>query len=181
MKYYSHLDLDPGHYRVRVLVRDLGSGEFAVRSADVTVDPAGSLLLPVLVADTPGAWVMARESAPRRRDVPFPFLSGDKPFFPMARPTLPRSGRTEVVVQTYGTSGQHLEAHLVDLEGNPAHGEARLEVGALELATDAPDDAPESERMARGTLETRDLDRGTYELVLTAPGAAKSRIRVDVE
>lgn len=174
LKYWAHVDLEPGDYRVRVLVRDLGSGEYGVRSAHVTVAANGSALLPVMVADAPGAWVMARESASRQRDVPFPFLSGGQPFIPAAKPVLPKSGKTDVIVQMYGLDdASSVSAHVRDLDGNPVNAEAELKVARMESVG--------ASTIGQGTLKTKGLDQGVYELVLTAPGAGESRIQVEVQ
>lgn len=174
LKYWAHVDLEPGDYRVRVLVRDLASGEYGVRSADVTVTEGGTSLLPVMTADAPGAWIMARESASRQRDVPFPFLAGGQPFIPSATLSLPPSGKTDVILQMYGLeSGADASARLVDLDGRPVDAEAELKVARLEQVGTAT--------VGQGTLKTKGLDPGVYELVLTAPGAEESRIRVEVQ
>lgn len=41
-EYSARLDLNPGSYRIRILVRDLVSGEYGVRTAHVTVEPRDS-------------------------------------------------------------------------------------------------------------------------------------------
>lgn len=172
LKYWAHVDLEPGDYRVRVLIRDLASGEWGVRSTAVRVDPRGSSLLPAMVADTPGAWAMARESANRQREVPFPFLLGGAPFIPSAKPTLPKSGKTDVILQMYGVEASSVSARVEDLDGHPV-GEAEIKPGKMEAAG--------SGAVGPATLKTKGLDAGIYDLVLSAPGAGDSRIRVEVQ
>lgn len=172
LKYWAHVDLEPGDYRVRVLIRDLASGQWGVRSAAVRVDPRGSSLLPAMVADTPGAWTMARESVNRQREVPFPFLLGGAPFIPSAKPTLPKSGKTDIILQMYGVEASNVSARVEDLDGNPV-GEAEIKPGKMEAAG--------SGAVGQATLRTKGLDAGIYDLVLSAPGGIDSRIRVEVQ
>ncbi|HEX5716468.1 MAG TPA: VWA domain-containing protein, partial [Thermoanaerobaculia bacterium] len=101
LKFYGHLELPPGSYKTRVLVRNGRTGAHGLRVLSLEVPatasasaaaPAGSadpILLPPFFPESKGQWLVLRE-APRdgRRDVPVPFRLGDQPFLPAATPTL---------------------------------------------------------------------------------------------
>lgn len=97
-KYWGHLDLEAGDYVVRTLVRNGLTGESSLRSTAVTV-PAGDgsepLLLPPFFPEPVGRWLLGRESPTERpEDLEYPFLLGEQPFIPAARPTLTRTAST---------------------------------------------------------------------------------------
>jgi hypothetical protein len=78
VKYFGHLDLPPGDYRLHLLARD-GAGREGLRSVDVHVPDFASgepVLLPPLVPEAPGKWVTVRENPERQkaRQVAYPFL-----------------------------------------------------------------------------------------------------------
>ncbi len=103
VKFYGHLDLDPGRYVVRVLVRNGITGDASVSAVPLTVpayDKGEGQLLPPLVADTSGRWLILREGAGRDklRSVPFPFMNGDSSFLPAVRPLVAAGGETTLVL-----------------------------------------------------------------------------------
>ncbi len=107
VKYYGHLDLDPGRYVVRVLVRNGIDGDTSVSSVPLTVpafDKGEGVLLPPLVADGSGRWLILREGGGRDklRPVPFPFMNGEQPFLPAVRPVVAAGGETPLVLMAAG-------------------------------------------------------------------------------
>ena len=82
------------------------------------------------------------------------------------------SGKTDVILQTYGVDASNVSARVEDLDGNP------VRRGRAEGRQDGIDG---HRRRGQATLKTKGLDPGVYELVLSAPGAGDSRIRVEVQ
>jgi VWFA-related protein len=100
LKFFAHLDLPPGTYSLRTLVRNGSNGRLAVSALPLVV-PAGEepLVFPLLVPEAPGRWVTVRE-APRGkpREVPYPFLVEQQPFIPSGLPTLEGGKEVAAVV-----------------------------------------------------------------------------------
>lgn len=127
LKYYGHLDLDPGNYDVRVLVRNLETGRSSLSVVPLSVPdfaPGSPVVLPPLFPEAPGKWVMVREAAARQRNVPYPFLLKGEPFIPAARPVLPRQGESRVPLPAYNLgSGQvQVVARLTGSDGRAISG-----------------------------------------------------------
>lgn len=65
VKYSGHLELDPGSYRLRVLVRERRSQRFVLRIVPLTVPSADTpFLLPPFFADAAQSWIEARGGGP---------------------------------------------------------------------------------------------------------------------
>lgn len=169
LKYWGHLDLAPGSYRLRVMARNLRTGEHGARSLDLVVPdfPAGRpTLLPALVPEDPAHWVLIREDAAQQRDVPYPFLVGGAPILPAARPVLPRKGTTRVVLQGFHLADAALTARLLDAAGRPADGAT--------FAIDAPTAGEGGVVVADSTLTTSGVAPGAYRLEWSAGGTTSS-------
>lgn len=114
LKYYGHLELEPGDYLVRVLVRNSVTGLTAVESVPVFV-PAYSeqeaVLLPPLFFDTAGGWVMVRQKDADgpQRSVVYPFTVNGEPFVPAARPVLRQRQGAQVCLIGYNFGDGQLE------------------------------------------------------------------------
>ena len=127
LKYFGHVDLLPGDYTVRVLVRNLETGRASLKVLPLTVPDfalGGTVLLPPLFPEAPGKWVMVREGADRQRNVPYPFMLGGEPFIPAAQPVLARKGETRVPLSAYNLArGEvEVEARLVASDGSEQSG-----------------------------------------------------------
>jgi VWFA-related protein len=92
LKFFGHLDLPPGRYSVRVLVRNGLTGAYSLRVVPVDVpDFAQGLpaLLPPFFPEPANRWLMARETqqagAPQ---VQYPFMLKQQPYVPASRPVL---------------------------------------------------------------------------------------------
>ncbi len=105
VKYYGHLSLPPGKYRVRVLVRNADTGRTGVESVALDVPTYGSNapeLLPPLFAEAPGSWVLVRQKeAEGAGSVVYPFTLKGEPYIPSARPTLSPDKPTDVYLVGY--------------------------------------------------------------------------------
>jgi hypothetical protein len=92
LKYFGHLELPPGEYVVRVMLRNGATGAYGRRSTMVTVPAFGGaepVLLPPLFPEASGRWTVVRE-APRgqQKDATYPFTVGQRAYMPAALPTL---------------------------------------------------------------------------------------------
>jgi VWFA-related protein len=93
LKFFGHVDLYPGDYTVRVMVRNGATGASSLRVVPVRVPAfaeAGPFLLPAFFPEAPNKWLMARE-APREgqaQNVPYPFMQDQQPYIPASKPVL---------------------------------------------------------------------------------------------
>jgi VWFA-related protein len=133
VKFYGHLDLDPGHYVVRVLVRNGLDGETSVVAVPLNVpafDKGEGTLLPPLVADGSNRWLILREGGGREklRAVPFPFMNGEQPFLPAARPVVAAGGEATLVLMEsgLGSGDLALEGRVFGADGAQKGGEVAL-------------------------------------------------------
>jgi hypothetical protein len=105
LKFFGHLDLPPGDYSVRVLVRNGKTGAFALRSVPVKVPAfaqAGPFLLPPFLPEAPGKWLMIREAKRGTGgDVPYPFMMREQPYIPASRPVLGAGQDAKVSLVVY--------------------------------------------------------------------------------
>jgi hypothetical protein len=89
LTFYGTLDVPPGRYTIRLLVRD-GTGASGIQFLEVTVPPydaQAAFVLPPVVLDEPGRWLgldMGRGKAEAAGPRPFPFLIAGEPFLPRA-------------------------------------------------------------------------------------------------
>jgi hypothetical protein len=168
VKYYGHLDLPPGQYRVRVLVRNADTGRTGIETAALTVPTYGAAqpdLLPPLFIEAPGRWLMVRERAKGSTtgqaagSVVYPFTVNGKPYVPAARPALSREQKADLCLVAYNLGAGNLA---IDGKVLSANGQV-LPGGRLSLV----------ERTATGiagvdkllaTFEPRGLPAGDYVL-----------------
>jgi VWFA-related protein len=94
IKYYGHLDLTPGEYRVRVLVRDADTGRTGVETVPLSIPvyaKAEPHLLAPLVLEEDAGWLMIREREETKdpqAKVVYPFIVKGEPYVPAVRPIL---------------------------------------------------------------------------------------------
>ena len=92
LKYFGHLELAPGTYSLRVLVRNGRTGASSLRltSIEVPAAEAGKLTIgPPLFPEPQGKWMIIREQ-PRgdQKNAPYPFMARQQAFVPAAEPSL---------------------------------------------------------------------------------------------
>jgi VWFA-related protein len=174
LKYFGHLDLPPGAYSLRVLVRNAGSGAYALLEVPLTVPTfAGAVLLPPLIPEPGGRWLLTREPAagggpePGERQVPYPFVLRDQPFMPAARPRLAAGQDAPVALVGYGLGGLAVQpaARLLTAEGR--------EVAAAGLSLLDQERAGAAERWKAALHLPAELAPGEYllEVSLTDPAS----------
>jgi VWFA-related protein len=171
LKFVGHLDLAPGEYSVRTLVRSGGSGVFSLRATALTV-PAfgqGPALLPALFPD-PAAnrWVLVRE-APRGGAAPpaYPFMARQQPYVPSSRPVLAEGREVPMALVGYdlGAGDLRAAARVLTADGKEA-GTGQVRVLQREAAS-----AGGPDRLVAAFRPPK-LPPGEYVLRVTVNGAA---------
>jgi VWFA-related protein len=164
VKYYGHLDLPPGEYQVRVLVRDADSGRTGVRSAALAV-PAYQkrepVLLPPLFIEARRNWVLVREQprAGAGDSVVYPFTVKGEPYVPAARPALGGADQARFCLVGYnlGKGDLAVEAHVTAADGS------RLPGGHLSRVERTPTGIAGQDELV-ATFEPTGLRAGDYVL-----------------
>jgi hypothetical protein len=177
IKLFGDLDLAPGTYSVRVLVRNARTGATGLRATSVEV-PAFSqgarVLLPPFFPDAADRWLVLREAKVRQDEVPYPFMSGSQPYIPASRPALRpgESAPVSLVGYRLGEGDLAVQAVVMTTEGKEA-GEGTIEILRREKDADGGPD-----RLA-ATFRPPSLQPGEYLLLVTvtdAKGAAETSV-----
>jgi VWFA-related protein len=126
LKFFGHVDLPPGSYSLRTLVRNGSTGNSSLRVSDLVVPAAGqAVLLPAFFPETPGHWLMIREQ-PRggKEQAAYPFMAKNQPYIPSSKPLLHPGQDTRVVLQGYnlGSGDLKAEARVVGADGKEVPG-----------------------------------------------------------
>ena len=112
LKFYGELELPPGSYEIRLLVKNAQmGGAHALRSVPVEV-PAAPQLSPPLFVAAAGGWLLTRQ-APRPGEAAraYPFTLAGKPFVPDARPVVAAAGEAQVALLAYDLGSGEVVAH----------------------------------------------------------------------
>jgi VWFA-related protein len=123
LKFFGHLDLPPGSYSLRVLVRNGATGTYGLRVASLEVPDAAQalpVLLPPFFPEAPGRWLMAREAVPAgEKPAPYPFMQRDQPYIPASKPVLPLGEPAAVSLVGYNLGGGEVEvrSHVLSADG----------------------------------------------------------------
>jgi len=124
LKFFGHVDLYPGDYSIRVMVRNGATGASSLRVVPVRVPAfgeAGPFLLPPFFPETPGKWLMARE-APREgqpQNVDYPFMQDKQPYIPASKPVLTpgQEAPLSLVAYNLGAGDIKAQAKVLSLDG----------------------------------------------------------------
>ncbi|HWM91759.1 MAG TPA: VWA domain-containing protein [Thermoanaerobaculia bacterium] len=170
LKFFGHLDLPPGDWSVRVLVRNGATGAMGLQVATVQVpEPSKPRLLPAFFPEPQGKWLIVRE-APRQgdREVPYPFMLGEQPYIPASMPVLAAGQGTSVSLVGYHLKPGELraEAKILTADGREA-GTGRID--GLERLDPAADG---SHRMVATFAPPEGLKPGEYMLMITVTDPA---------
>lgn len=167
LKFYGHLDLEPGDYALRVMVRDGRDGSTSVEVTPLTVpefDESRLAVLPPLFPEATENWVTARESSERAelRPVRYPFLFKGQSFVPAVHPVFEAEQVVAVSLMASKPSRDWLEVGALVLasDGTPIPGTF---LRVLERERDEVDGL---ERMI-AAFEVPNLPGGEYQLVVT--------------
>ncbi|HSG39463.1 MAG TPA: VWA domain-containing protein, partial [Thermoanaerobaculia bacterium] len=135
VKFFGGLDLLPGDYSLRVMVRNGASGVSGLQVVPVHVPAFGAgppALLPPLFPEPRNHWLMVREEAAagsEGQERAYPFLLRNQPFVPAARPWLVpgKEVRLSLVGYNLGTGDWQAQAQVLTADGREIPG-ASLEV-----------------------------------------------------
>lgn len=164
LKYFGVLELPPGTYELRTLVRtpanDLSS--LVVSPMDVETAPAAShatLLAPIFLQGDDERWILTRDGG----EDDYPFILGDQQFVPAARPVLESDTVARLVVPGYGLgSGSFsLESRVTAASGEAVDG------GEMDFVTRTGGGEEGGLEQILTTFRPTGLAPGTYDLVLT--------------
>ncbi|MFL6194552.1 MAG: VWA domain-containing protein [Thermoanaerobaculia bacterium] len=177
VKFFGDLDLPPGSYSVRVLVRNAKTGAAGLRVASLEV-PAfaagAAVLLPPFFPEPAGRWLMLREAKVRQGEVEYPFMSQNQPYIPASRPALEPGKAAALALVGYHLGAGRLQAQamVMTAEGKEM-GEGKINVLAREAASgDGPD-------RLKATFQPPGLQPGEYMLLVTltnAQGASETSV-----
>lgn len=187
-KFYGHLDLAPGHYSIRVMVRNGHTGASAIRAlpVEVTADQdANPILLPPFFPETGGRWMMVKEQPKQgQQPAPYPFVGKQDAFIPSASPHLADATEVPVCVMAYnlGDAPLAVQGHLESADGKTVAG-AKLKItervkaanGADRLiGTLRADAVPPGHYTLRVKVKSgeREIDAPTVGVDITAAGAS---------
>ncbi|MBV8203028.1 MAG: VWA domain-containing protein [Acidobacteria bacterium] len=171
IKFYGHLDLPPGEYNVRVLVRNGGTGAYGLRSQPLVV-PAfaeqAAVLLPPFFPEAPGRWLMVREAGRgEQRTAPYPFVVQEHAYVPASRPVL-AAGQAAAVALV----GYHLPAGSFKAEARVLAADGKdLGEGDLKLGPRENPDAAGEDRLTATFRPPAGLVPGEYQLVIVLTDA----------
>ena len=175
LKFFGHLELPPGEYSVRVLLRNGATGAFGRRSMPVTVPAFGGVepvLLPPLFPEASGRWTVVRES-PRgeQKNATYPFTVGQRAYMPAALPTLHPGEAAAVALVGYnlieGPAGDRLaaQARVQSADGRDLGG------GDLSLGTGEPGGDGGGPEVWKAVFRAPSgLAPGQYRLIVTVNG-----------
>ncbi|HKI86938.1 MAG TPA: VWA domain-containing protein, partial [Thermoanaerobaculia bacterium] len=177
LKFFGHLDLAPGTYSIRTLVRNASSGIAAIRVLPLTVPTFGKpnlVLLRPLFPEKPGQWVIVREAVKSKaeKDVPYPFMVGGRPFIPAGSPDIAANSELPVYIVGYHLPKGELTFHaVVTRKDGTAVTSGRLSIsGSLQAGSREAAALP-------ATFDAKGLAPGHYEMrieVKTATGSTES-------
>ena len=165
LKYYGHLDLQPGRHLVRVLVRNAQNGRTAVKTANIQVPEFGSgspVLLPPLFPEEQGRWLLVRENEDRLAgdSVVYPFTVKGEAYIPAVRPQVRQGEERQVCLVAYnlGEGDLEISSRVTTEDGQPFIG------GRLSQAARTPTGIPDYDKILL-TFATGDMPPGQYTLV----------------
>ncbi len=172
LELFGHLELLPGDYSLRVLVRNGATGVSGLKVLALHVPAFGkgeAALLPPLVPASDRTLVVRQEAEGAR--FANPFLLRDQPFVPAARPVLEPGAAVRLVLAGYnlGAGPWKGEAAVADPSGREISGGPLAITGRLDGGEGKPDRAVATFRLPAG------LKPGDYELRITLAGAVPRR------
>ncbi len=172
LQFFGHLDLLPGDYSLRVLVRNGANGVSGLKVLPLRVPAFGQgepLLLPPLLPAVASNALLVREE-PRGEGAPAanPFLLRDQPFMPAVHPALAPGREVRIVLAGYnlGAGPWKGVATVVAAGGREIPGGNLAITGRIDGGSSRPDRAVATFRLPA------DLAPGDYEMRITLAGTA---------
>ena len=115
LKFFGHVDLPPGTYSLRTLVRNGTTGATGLKVSELKVPAYASgeaALLPAIFQEAPGRWVPVRENPKAGQAAPpYPFMLKDQPYIPSSRPVLTPGQDSRLVLVGYNLKPGDWKAH----------------------------------------------------------------------
>jgi len=172
LKFFGDLNLEPGDYTLRVLVRDATNGRSLTRTFPMTVPSFGGGQLAIaspLFPETSKDWLVVQEAsgAEERRARAFPFMLRDNPYLPSAKPVIPADGQAQFVLMAYnmGDGGAPLSTEFIKPDGERVSGPKVSFVGR-ENASD-----PSITQLVL-SLDPNGIPAGEYRMITSLKGSA---------
>ncbi|MGH9456643.1 MAG: VWA domain-containing protein [Thermoanaerobaculia bacterium] len=172
IKYYGTLALPPGEYSIKSLVRIVETGRNGFDRTRLVVPGHDEIaLLPPLLFEEPGQWIMLKGAKTAEGQIEYPFILAEDSFIPSAKPVLVRgeSYRLALFTRNIDPEAIRITARVESADGTQVRPEIELvgrtsqdEDGTVKLLLDF---APE------------DLLPGEYALHLTARAREGSEFR----
>ena len=133
-KYYGRMELGPGDYLLRVLVRNSETGRTGVVAQPLEIpkyDTAEATLLPPFFMDDPvNKWHLVRlpDEHSDGRSVVYPFTINGEPFVPSAKPALEKGKEVDLCLMTYnlGDGQPSIDAWVVGPDGEETNAAGSL-------------------------------------------------------
>lgn len=117
LKYYGILSLPPGDYTIKTLVRVAESGLNGFTRTRLHVPGYGEpTILPPLLFEDPGRWILLRGVSKAGGDIQYPFTLGEESFIPSVRPKMALGQTYRLAMFTYNLPAEEMEL-IVRLEG----------------------------------------------------------------
>lgn len=165
-KFFGHLDLEPGRYSLRVLVRNGTNGISGLKIVALEVPAFGAVpvLLPAFFPDGSNRWLLAREvQGEGARQVEYPFMRGDQPYVPSSLPVMKPGQETPVSLVGYNLApgSWKAEAKVLSLDGQQVHASGGLKIVSARPGTEG------AAARAEGSFRAPTLPPGHYLLKVT--------------
>jgi VWFA-related protein len=171
LKFFGDIDLDPGDYSLRVLVRERGTGAAGSRVLSLSVpDPADLeawLAAPQFV-EPRGKWVLVRHAGSAER--PFPFMFDGEPYLPAAMPVWDGRNSVGLILAGRSIGEQAFDLHAAIL-GEDDNVFAEPEIRLVQLA---PTEEGSLE-LFRAQMDRVLLPGGPYQLEVTVSDPVSGR------
>ncbi len=173
VKYYGAMELPPGEYLLRVLVRNAATGRTGVKSTPISIpayDRAETTLLPPFFMDRPAnKWLLLRDFGNGRGDtVVYPFTVNGEPFVPAAKPALDADEGVQFCLMTYnlGEGDPVIEGWVLGTDGGPATG------GVVEMEERTVTGISGFDKILASFRPPSDLPEGDYTLQVSLTDAS---------
>ena len=174
LKFYGSMKLPAGEYDLRLLVVEPISGRTNLRIVPLDVPDftaGGAELMPPLVPDPGGKWLLARNEPVKGQSAdPFPFMADQNPFLPGAHPSV-KAGemlRLFLIGRNLGDGALQASAEVTDAGGQIV---AEPEISLLQLARTGM----EGYDGVMTDLSTDRLAPGEYTLALTVTAGGEPK------
>jgi len=168
VRFFGELDLPPGDYQLRVMVRNLRSGEVSLSTTRLLVPEAPELALHVgapLFVDDSGQWLMVTDPSTQSAGSGDLLVAGESRFMPWVSPALGTGTQASILVPvlTSGNVRPGIEARILTLGGEP------VETPEVRWHESLPTGFGGT-RWIPGTFSTQGLEAGDYRLEVRANG-----------